>query len=99
MCKDYIICGPKFWLENVGKVALIHRALYEGKSAGHDFRNHLHLCMHFLNFKSCSANPDIWMWPEIKSDGNTCYNYVLLYTDDALVITKNAESIPCNEIG
>jgi hypothetical protein len=27
-CKDYIICGPKFGLENVGKVALIHCALY-----------------------------------------------------------------------
>ena len=25
--KDYIICGPEFGLENVGKVALIHRAL------------------------------------------------------------------------
>ena len=25
--KDYIICGAEFGLENVGKVALIHRAL------------------------------------------------------------------------
>ena len=23
-CKDYIICGPEFGIENVGKVALIH---------------------------------------------------------------------------
>ena len=30
--KDYIICGPEFDLENVGKVALIHRALYGGKT-------------------------------------------------------------------
>ena len=29
--KDYIICGPEFGLENVGKVALIKRALYGGK--------------------------------------------------------------------
>ena len=35
--KDYIICGAEFGLENVGKVALIHRALYGGKSAGKDF--------------------------------------------------------------
>jgi hypothetical protein len=40
-CKDYIICGPEFGLENVGKVALIHRALYGGKTAGRNFRNHL----------------------------------------------------------
>jgi hypothetical protein len=26
-CKNYIICGPEFGLENVGKVALIHCAL------------------------------------------------------------------------
>ena len=38
---DYIICGPEFGLDIVGKIALIYRALYSGKSAGHDFRNHL----------------------------------------------------------
>ena len=32
--KDHIICGPEFGLENQGKVALIHRALHGGKSAG-----------------------------------------------------------------
>ena len=31
--KDYIICGEEFGLENVGKVALIHPALYGGKAA------------------------------------------------------------------
>jgi hypothetical protein len=34
--KDYIICGPELRIEREGKVALIHRALYEGKSAGRD---------------------------------------------------------------
>jgi hypothetical protein len=97
--KNYIICGPEFGLENVGKVALIHRALYGGKSAGRDFRNHLRSCMHFLNFKPCPADPDVWMRPAIKSDGTTCYEYVLLYTDDALVISENAEAILRNEIG
>ena len=97
--KDYIVCGPEFGLENEGKVALIHRALYGGKSAGKDFRNHLRSCMHFLNFKSCPADPDVWMRPSIKSDGTTCYDYVLLYTDDALVISENAENILRNEIG
>jgi hypothetical protein len=43
--KDYIICGPEFGIENIGKVALIWRALYGGKSAGKDFRNHLRSCM------------------------------------------------------
>ena len=97
--KDYIVCGPEFGLENVGKVALIHRALYGGKSAGRDFRNHLRSCMHFLRFKSCPADPDVWMRPSIKSDGTKVYDYVLLYTDDTLVVSENAESILRNEIG
>ena len=55
--------------------------------------------MHFLNFKSCPADPDVWMRPAIKSDGSPYYVYVLLYTDDALVVGEDAESILRNEIG
>ena len=50
--KDCIICGTNFGLENVGKVALVHRALYGGKSEGRDFRNHIVLCMRHLDFVS-----------------------------------------------
>ena len=97
--KDYIICGPEFGIENEGKVALIHRALYGGKSAGRDFRNHLRSCMHFLNFKSCPADPDVWMRPSIKCDGTKVWDFVLIYTDDTLVVSENAESILRNEMG
>ena len=55
--------------------------------------------MIFLNFKSCPADPDVWMQPAIKSDGSTCYDYVLLYTNNALVISENAEKIMRTEIG
>jgi hypothetical protein len=59
-CKDYIICGPEFGVENEGKVTLIHRALFGGKSAGRDFRNHLRSsCMHHVGFKSYPADPDV----------------------------------------
>ena len=97
--KDYIICGPEFGLENVGRVALIHRALYGGKTAGRDFRNHLRSCMMHLNFTSCPADPDVWMRPAKKSDGSEYYEYVLLYVDDTLVISENAEDVLRNEIG
>ena len=39
------------------------------------------------------------MRPAIKSDGTKRYDYVLLYVDDALVVSKNAESILRNELG
>ena len=61
--KHYIICGPEFGLENVGKWALIRRALSGGKAAGRDFRNHLRSCMMHLDFLSCPANPGVWMRP------------------------------------
>ena len=96
--KDYIICRPEFGVENIGQMTLIHCALYGGKAAGRDFRNHLCSCMEFLNFKSCLADPNVWMRPAIKSDGNTYYEYILLYVDDALVVSENAESILRNEL-
>ena len=55
------MCGPEFGMENIGNVALIHQALYGGKSVGQDFRNHLRSCMHHLDFRPCPAGPDIWM--------------------------------------
>ena len=97
--KDYVVCGPEFGIENIGKVALIHQALYGGKSAGRDFRNHLRSCMHHLDFRSCLADPDVWMRPAKKGDGSPYYDYILLYVDDALVVSENAESILWNEIG
>ena len=52
----------------MGKIALIKRALYDGKSAGRDFWEHLRSCMEFLNFQSCKADGDVWMRPAVKSD-------------------------------
>eukprot|EP00957_Ditylum_brightwellii_P145906 11110800-Ditylum_brightwellii.AAC.1 len=42
--------------------------------------------MEHLDFKSCPADPDVWMRPAKHSDGSEHYKYVLLYTDDALAI-------------
>jgi hypothetical protein len=97
--KDYIICGPEFGLENAGKKALIHRALYGGKAAGRDFRNHLRECTRHLGFTACLADPDVWMRQGTHHDGNDCWEYVLLYVDDALVIGVNAEQILRKERG
>ena len=77
--KHYIICGPGFGLDNVGKRAVIKRALYVGKSAGSDIWHHLRSCMYHLSFKSSKAEPDIWMRRSVRADGITpYYEYVLL---------------------
>jgi hypothetical protein len=98
-CKDYIVCGPEFGIENVGKTALIWRAIYGGETAGRDFRNHLRSCMRHLDFVSCPANPDVWMRPAKRSDGSDYYEYILLYTDDLLVLSENAEQVLRNDLG
>ena len=97
--KHYVICRAEFGLENVGKVALIRRFLYGGKSAGRYFRNHLRECMYHLVFASFLADPDVWMREAQKSDGTAYWDYLLLYVDDALVISDNAKHILENEIG
>jgi hypothetical protein len=97
--KHYIICGLEFGLENVGKRAMITRALYGGKTAGRDFRNSLRSCMQHLGFESCLADPDVWMRPAVTSEGNEYWEYVLLYVDDALVVSANGEHVLRNEIG
>ena len=98
--KYWIRCGPEFGLENVGKRALIRRALYGGKSAGRDFRNHLRTFMdETLKFKPCPSDPDVWIRPAKRSNGEDYYEYVLLYVDDCLVISENAERILRQEIG
>ena len=55
--------------------------------------------MRHLDFVSCPADPDVWMWPAKKADGSTCYDYILLYVDDALVISERVESILQRELG
>ena len=90
--------GMEFGIDIVGQRAKIVRALYGGKSAGRDFCNHLRSCMTHFGFKLCQADLDIWMRSATKSDGTQYYQYTLLYVDDVLVVSKQAEHIIWNEI-
>ena len=92
-------CGVELGIENVGKRAKIARAIYGGKSCGRDFRNYLQYCMTHLGFKSCRADPDVWMRAATRSDGSQYYQYALLYVDEELVVSENPEAIICSEIG
>jgi hypothetical protein len=89
--KHFVICGPEFGLDNIGKVAIIVRALYGGKSAGADYWRHVQQAMMSMKFTTCSVDPDVWMRPGTKADGTTYWQYVLLYTDDILAIMEEPE--------
>ena len=55
--------------------------------------------MIFLDCKPCLVNLDAWMRPSVKADSAEQYEYALLYADDALVVSENAEKVLRNEIG
>ena len=54
--------------------------------------------MRHLDFVSCLADPDVWMRPDVKSDGTEYYKYILLYTDDVLCVSEFPERILRKEL-
>ncbi len=97
--KHFIICGPAFGIENVGRVALIHCALYGGKVTGCNFWHHLRDCMGQLGFTSSRTDPDVWHRLSKQSTGEEYYEYVLLCVDNVLIISENADNVLRKEIG
>ena len=84
---------PEFG-KDVGKTAVIVRALNSQKSAGAAFGSHLARCMDFLGYESCKANPNLWLKPEIRpEDGVKYYSYLFCYVDDILCIHHNADAM------
>ena len=91
--KIWTTLGSSFSPDLVGKKALFVRALYDLKSAGASFRNHLKYYMINIGYSSCLADPDLWFKEEtLPSDGAKYYAYFLLYVNDCLVIHHDADT-------
>lgn len=95
----YTIGGPEFGLENVGKRALIRRALYNRESVGRYFRNHVRECMDMLHLMSCPTDHDVWMRRYNKSGGFKYYTHVLLYVDDILIVSEHGDKVLREDLG
>jgi hypothetical protein len=52
-----------------------------------------------LGYTPCLADPDVWMRSAKQPDGSACWEYILLYVNDALAIGVNAEKMLREEIG
>jgi hypothetical protein len=52
-----------------------------------------------LGFASSCSDPDVWLRLSKQSTGEGYYEYVLLYINDVLVISKNADNVLQREIG
>ena len=69
---------------DAGKIIVIVRALYGLKSSGARWRQHMAQSLRNAGFKSCLADPDVWLRPAVKPDGTKIYEYVLCYVDDLI---------------
>ena len=51
-----------------------------------------------MGFDSCTADPGVWFRPATKPNGTDYYQYILLYVDGILAITKKPEDFIHNEL-
>ena len=84
--KCWMIAGPEFGSEE-GKTFLVVKALYGLKSASFSFRSYM------AEKLASMADPDVWLRAAAKGDGESYYEYVLMYVDDILAISCDARAI------
>ena len=46
-----------------------------------------------IGFQSSPADPDVWLRPVVKFNGEEYYEWVLMYFDDILVISMDPTAI------
>jgi hypothetical protein len=81
--KCWTIAGKEFGSDQ-GKPFIITKALYGLKSSGAAFRSLLAETLDDMGFRSSHADPDVWLRPAVKADGEKYYEYILCYVDDIL---------------
>jgi hypothetical protein len=86
--KVHTTLGVEFGQNMVSKTAIICKALYGLKSSGAAWRAHLAATLYDLQYCSSLADPDVWLRPNVKTNGDTYYEYVIVYVDDILVIVS-----------
>ena len=85
--KIYIVAGPEF-KELPGHIPVIHEALYGLKSLGLRWSQTTPDIMLQLGFKSCKADPCVWL-----REMTTKYEYIAIYVDDLLIVSAKPQQI------
>ena len=79
--------------ELADEVLIVEKALYSLKSSGAAFRAFLAQTFDKMGFQSSIADPDVWLRPVTKPDGEQYYEYIICYIDDVLGISMNAKEL------
>jgi Reverse transcriptase (RNA-dependent DNA polymerase) len=90
--KIWTVAGPEFG-EDEGKVMLIEKALYGLKTSGAAWRAMLAGTMSDMGFESSRADPDVWIRPNAKANGERYYERVLIYVDDILCVSHDPRAV------
>lgn len=91
MAPNWVKCwmrnaGPKFGSEE-GKLFLVVKALYGLKSTSFSFRSYMAEKLALMEFQSSMADPDVRLRAATKTDGESYYEYVLMYIANILSIS------------
>ena len=69
-------------------------ALYDGlKASGVRFQNHIAFTQRKGDFVSYNGDPDVWMRPKVKLNGEKYWEYVLCYVHDILCISHEPQIV------
>jgi len=94
--KVHTTLGLEFGQNLQGRTAVIVKALYGLKSSGAAWCAHLASTLHDLQYRSSLADPDVWLRPTVKQNGDLYYEYVVVYVDDILVVAeKPKQTMDC----
>ncbi len=63
------------------------------KSSGAAFRAFLAETFDKMGFASSIADPDIWLRPAVKADGEEYYEYLICYVDDVLGVSEHVKEL------
>jgi hypothetical protein len=91
--KVYTIAGKEFGADKDGQVVLITRALFGLRSSGKAWRDHMTATLREHGYTSWHADPDVWMRPKTKANGFQYWSYILVYTDDILVVDHEPQKV------
>ena len=73
-----------------GRGIVIVRALYGLKTSANAWRTHICSTLQTkMEFKSSLADNDVWLKQDMRSNGSSYYTYILVYTDDILIVSNN----------
>jgi hypothetical protein len=72
---------------------MIVRALYGLKSSGACWHDHMAQTLRDLANKTCIADHDVWMKPKVKQTSEEYWEYVLIYSEDILVVSHDPQAV------